>query len=282
MVDLTTFLPEIKLYAALFIGVTALALLTRGKTALQWSRDLKISALVNFGMLKFNMLFGSVFFLLYYVVTETYNGLNLPQISSDTWDAIPTPLTWLILLLVYDIALYWLHRWMHNGWLWPIHAVHHSDTELHFLSWSRGHALEQSLIASFIFLTSAWLGLSIEEIALLATVKAIHQYYVHSNIDWNHGPFKMLIASPQYHRWHHADVIEAYDKNFASIFPFLDKIFGTYYYPHSAVDVPTGFPGTPKNDFVALILYPFTEWYRMIKARLAKTEATPANVDTVL
>jgi len=64
-------------------------------------------------------------------------------------------------------------------------------------------------------------------------------------------------------------VVEAYDKNFASIFPFIDKMFGTYYYPGTAVNVPTGFPGTPKNDFVALICYPFTEWYRMIKAKIS-------------
>jgi len=82
-----------------------------------------------------------------------------------------------------------------------MHAVHHSDTELNFLSWSRGHALEQSFIAIGVLLGSSWL--------------------------------KYIIASPQYHRWHHAEKEEAWDKNFASIFPFLDVLWGTYYYPHS-------------------------------------------------
>jgi len=269
MFDLSALIYEAKVYVALFIVFTALAFLTRGKDALKWSPDLRMSAFVNVGMLHFNGLIGILFVGIYVGVKAGYEALNLPQVPKEFWDGVPTPLVWLSLLFVYDMSIYWIHRWMHNGWLWPMHAVHHSDTELHFLSWSRGHALEQIVIASFVFIGSAWLGLSIAEVFALAFVKSIHQYYVHSNIDWDHGPFKLLLASPQYHRWHHADVVEAYDKNFASIFPFIDKVFGTYYYPGTAVNVPTGFPGTPKNDFVALICYPFTEWYRMIKAKIS-------------
>jgi len=273
MFELGNLLIEVKTYLILFVVFSVLAFITRGKTALKWSKDLKMSALVNVGLLKFNALFGGVFFLLYVVIKDSYESLNLPTISPEIWDVMPAPVTWLILLLVYDVALYWIHRFLHNGWLWPMHAVHHSDEDLHFLSWSRGHALEQSVIVSFVFLCSAWLGLSIEEVFLLAYVKGLHQHYVHANVDWDHGPLKKIIASPQYHRWHHADMKEAYDKNFASIFPFIDIIFGTYYHPHSAVDVPTGFPGGPKNDIVALICYPFTEWYRMLKEKFTKSKS---------
>jgi len=278
MFELSSIVYEVKVYLALFAAFSVLAFITRGKAALKWSKDLKMSALVNVGILKFNALFGGVFVILYVWVEQGYVALNIPHIPREVWDVMPAPLTWLALLFVYDVALYWMHRFLHNGWLWPMHAVHHSDEDLHFLSWSRGHALEQTVITIFIFLSSTWLGLSIKEIALLATIKAVHQYYVHANIDWDHGLLRKVIVSPQYHRWHHADVKAAYDKNFASIFPFIDIVFGTYYHPHSAVDVPTGFPGSPKNDFVALLAYPFTEWGRMIKAR----RNTPAvsSIDT--
>ena len=112
-----------------------------------------------------------------------------------------------------------------------------------------------------------------------ALIKGLHQYYVHSNIDWNHGPFKMLLVSPQFHRWHHAAEEAAWDKNFASIFPFLDKIFGTYYYPGTAVNTPTGFEGTPGHDIVELLFYPFKEWSRMIKAKFAKTDPVAPLID---
>ncbi len=275
MGDWSTFLFELKTYLFLFGSVTVMAVVTRGRAALKWSGDLKFSALVNVGILKFNALFGIIFLLPLLWVQNSYKAFEFPTISSQFWDALPTPLTWLILLLAYDFVLYWVHRWLHNSWLWPMHAVHHSDENLHFLSWSRAHALETAFIGSCMIIGLTWMGLSISEIALLAYVKAMHQYYVHSNIDWDHGPFKKIIASPQYHRWHHADVKAAYDKNFASIFPFYDVMFGTYYHPHSAVDVPTGFPESPKNDIVALMCYPLTQWYKMIKSRLEQVKSKP-------
>lgn len=257
-------------YTGLFLGFTFLAFLSRGWKGVKWTRDMQLSALTSFGILKFNLLFGGVFFFAFFLVKDGYESLQLPFVPDGFWDQLPAPLMWLILLLTYDLALYWIHRFLHDKWLWPMHAVHHSDEDMHFLSWSRGHALEQTVIAIFVFLCSAWLGVAISDFFLLAYLKAMHQYYVHTNIDWSHGPFKMIIASPQYHRWHHADVKEAHNKNYASIFPFIDKMFGTYYYPHTAVEVPTGFKGSPKNDIIALICYPFTEWYKMIERRRAK------------
>lgn len=278
--DLTNFFSlaqnEILLHLGLFILFTFLAFLSRGWIGMIWTKDMVKSALTSFGILQFNVLFGGLFFLAYFYVKETYESLKLPFIPPEFWEQMPTPLVWLILLLVYDLAIYWIHRFLHDKWLWPIHAIHHSDEDMHFLSWSRGHALEQSIIAIFVFLCSAWLGVNLTDFFFLVYLKAMHQYYVHTNIDWSHGPFKMIIASPQYHRWHHADVKEAHDKNFASIFPFIDKLFGTYYYPHTAVEVKTGFKGSPKNDIIALICYPFTQWYKMIARRRAKGAAKAA------
>lgn len=275
--NLSTLVSEAKVYGTIFSVVTLLAVLTRGRAALKWDKDLRISGLVNFGILKFNTLFGVIFLLPLILVNKGYEALNVPTLSSQWWESLPTPMTWLICLLAYDFVLYWVHRWLHASWLWPMHAVHHSDEHLHFLSWSRAHALEAAFIAMFMILGLSWMGLTVNEIAMLAYIKAMHQYYVHSNIDWDHGPFKKIIVSPQYHRWHHADVKAAYDKNFASIFPFYDILFGTYYYPHSAVDIATGFPGSPKNDFIALMCYPFTEWSKMIKARVASRKLDKAN-----
>ena len=72
-----------------------------------------------------------------------------------------------------------------------------------------------------------------------------------------------LLVSPRFHRWHHVDLPEAYDKNFASIFPFFDLAFGTYHDPEPSVDKPTGFEGGPGNDVIKLLTYPFTAWIAM-------------------
>jgi sterol desaturase/sphingolipid hydroxylase (fatty acid hydroxylase superfamily) len=36
---------------------------------------------------------------------------------------------------------------------------------------------------------------------------------------------------PRFHHWHHTSQKEGIDKNFAIHFPWIDKIFGTYYFP---------------------------------------------------
>jgi len=97
--------------------------------------------------------------------------------------------------------------------------------------------------------------------------------YVHMNLPFNHGPFKYLIASPVYHRWHHADVPEAYGKNLANVIPLYDVMFGTYYEP-GPCNEPMGALKTgvaDKNPF-AIYIYPFQEWARMIREKLAKTD----------
>ena len=110
-------------------------------------------------------------------------------------------------------------------------------------------------------------------------VMALHQYYVHSNLDWSHGIFKKIIVSPNFHKWHHADIPDAYDKNFASIFPFYDILFKSYFCPGSAKTVPTGFNGNPGDQFGALILHPFKQWSLMISSFAKKLTKTPSKIE---
>jgi len=129
------------------------------------------------------------------------------------------------------------------------------------------------VIAACLVFTSSWMGFRLEEIAGLALIKGLHQYYVHSKLDWDHGIFRDVLVSPQFHRWHHANVPEAHDKNFASIFPVFDRMFGTNYNPGSAIDVPTGIADAPPNDFLTQTLYPFRRWAAMLQARKTGLQA---------
>ncbi|MEL7032556.1 MAG: sterol desaturase family protein [Pseudomonadota bacterium] len=176
-------------------------------------------------------------------------------------------------VLVFDLTNYAAHRWMHsNAWLWPLHAVHHSDTDLHFLSTNRAHILEWAILFPASTISAFLFGLSINDVLYLSLLRELHQYYVHSKLDWSHGPFRYVLVSPQYHRWHHVDQPEAYNKNFAFIFPFIDLIFGTYRFPGSPKDLPTGFEGNPGNQFTKLLAFPFAEWRRLLIERFVRSQ----------
>ncbi len=60
-------------------------------------------------------------------------------------------------------------------------------------------------------------------------VASLHNAYVHFEVDIDHGPMNWLIASPRFHRWHHADFPPAYGKNLANAIPAWDMLFGTYF-----------------------------------------------------
>lgn len=256
-----------------FIIVTILALASRGRKAVQYTRSMVESGVVNVIFLNLNAILGVPLFLVAIALVLGLKQAGMPSLPREIWDGVPLIFTYLILCLSYDFVLYWVHRALHSRWLWPMHAVHHSDPDLHFLSWDRAHFTEQVFIQLSFFFALSWMGLTLNEVVFLALARNFHQYYVHSNIDWDHGRFNVLLASPQYHRWHHADDPAAYNKNYASSFPIWDKIFGTYYYPGSCTDVSTGFPESPGNDLVELSLYPFKEWGRMIREYFAKPDS---------
>jgi sterol desaturase/sphingolipid hydroxylase (fatty acid hydroxylase superfamily) len=60
---------------------------------------------------------------------------------------------------------------------------------------------------------------------------AICAIVIHANVRWTFGPLRHVIGTPQFHHWHHANVPEAIDTNFAGQLPVLDRIFGTHHLP---------------------------------------------------
>ena len=58
-----------------------------------------------------------------------------------------------------------------------------------------------------------------------------HSLLLHSNLKLGFGPLKRIIASPDFHHWHHARAREAWDRNFAGQLAIWDFLFGTAYLP---------------------------------------------------
>ena len=133
-----------------------------------------------------------------------------------------------IWLIVADFVLYWLHRSMHQtSWLWALHKIHHSQTELNPLTTWRVHWLEFLYLNTGAFVTGMVLGdmqaLHPIAIALLAA----SQFAQHSDIDWTYGPVGRLIVSPRFHARHHSTAAEDLNTNFGSLLVIWDRLFGT-------------------------------------------------------
>jgi len=172
---------------------------------------------------------------------------------------LPLAAQMIIFLVGEDFITYWTHRWFHGKQLWKYHAVHHSSEELDWISAARFHPINVffgTVVADVALLIA---GISPNVFVVLGPITIAHSAFVHANLDWSLGPFKYVIASPIFHRWHHTLPDRGGEKNFAATFPVLDLIFGTFYMP--AGERPDRY-GIDDREFPAgfgaQLMYPFT------------------------
>lgn len=146
-------------------------------------------------------------------------------------------------LFTIDFVYYGYHRAQHRfPRLWAIHELHHADTELNATSSFRTYWLELPVQAIVVMSPSLALfgdqgfghalGMLVGSYAFLI--------FSHCNFRLSLGPLSGLVCGPQVHRIHHSRLQQHRDRNFAQYFPFLDRIFGTWYAPAPDEFPPTG------------------------------------------
>ena len=174
-----------------------------------------------------------------------------------------------LFLVLSDFMLYWLHRLFHGGGFWKYHAIHHSSEDLEWISAARFHPINLFFDVVLADVMRRLAGISPNIFVVLGPITIAHTAFVHANLDWTLGPFKYVIASPVFHRWHHTAAERGGEKNFAATFPVLDLIFGTFYMPKGVLPDRYGiadkeFPA----GFGAQLAYPFKN-----KTEVAQTPA---------
>ena len=173
--------------------------------------------------------------------------------------ALPIVAQMVLFLVGEDLIMYWSHRWFHGEKMWKYHAVHHSSEELEWISAARFHPVNLFLGSVFADVALLVAGISPNVFLVLGPLTTAHSAFVHANLDWRLGPFKYIIAGPVFHRWHHTAADRGGEKNFASTFPVLDLMFGTFYMPEGELpdDYGTGEREYP-TSFPAQLARPFT------------------------
>jgi sterol desaturase/sphingolipid hydroxylase (fatty acid hydroxylase superfamily)/protein-S-isoprenylcysteine O-methyltransferase Ste14 len=184
-------------------------------------------------------------------------------------------------MIVADIGYYTAHRICHAvPFLWKFHAVHHSIEEMDWLASHRIHPMDMIFTNTFALLPLWCLGFSLEALILHQAIYQAHTLLLHANIKLNFGPLKWIIASPEYHHWHHANERDAYDRNFAGQFSLIDVILGTAFLPFKRQPKAYGLTEPMPRNYPMQLLYPFHAIARMIARRtrtepsMSKTEST--------
>ncbi len=100
-----------------------------------------------------------------------------------------------------------------------------------WLAAARIHPVDQIITKGLSMLPLYMLGFSEVAIGIFSAIYFWHSLLLHANVRISFGPLRWLIASPEFHHWHHANQRDAYDKNFAGQLSILDKLFGTIHMP---------------------------------------------------
>jgi sterol desaturase/sphingolipid hydroxylase (fatty acid hydroxylase superfamily) len=168
------------------------------------------------------------------------------------------PMVWqfVAVLALGDLVNYWNHRLRHTRALWRFHAVHHSPTELDWLSSVRMHpvddAIDNVLVGAVVLAAGAQLPVWLATGPFLLFFDA----WLHANLRLELGPLEYLIATPSFHRWHHADERGRRACNFAGVLPLWDLVFGTFYRSERApAAFGSGDPSMPQR-LLPLLAYP--------------------------
>jgi sterol desaturase/sphingolipid hydroxylase (fatty acid hydroxylase superfamily) len=144
---------------------------------------------------------------------------------------LPWFLQFFMAVLVADIAEYFIHLAFHKvPLLWRFHAVHHSSTALDWLSGSRGHFFED-IVVRICIITPLMIAFSQSIILGYLIFVTLQATWSHCNFAPSPSWLAKCLVTPRYHHWHHTSQKEGLDKNFALHFPWIDRIFGTYYLP---------------------------------------------------
>ncbi|MGA2551262.1 MAG: sterol desaturase family protein [Burkholderiaceae bacterium] len=162
--------------------------------------------------------------------TQATKYLTVPRVH-DFIGQLPWLLQFFLAVLVADLAEWFIHMALHKvPFLWRFHSIHHSSKALDWIAGSRSHFLDDTLVRGFI-LVPMMLGFSQDIIVAYLIFVTLQATWTHCNFGPSIKWLEKYLVMPRYHHWHHSSQKEAIDKNFAIHFPWIDRIFGTYYYP---------------------------------------------------
>jgi sterol desaturase/sphingolipid hydroxylase (fatty acid hydroxylase superfamily) len=191
------------------------------------------------------------------------HGLQLE--APALWAAIGPAPTLLLTVFLGDFIAYWRHRAQHSKWLWPAHAIHHSDTRLTWFSLERMHPVDR-LGSAFDTILLAALGFPFWAQAGNVFIRHYYGYLIHADVPWTLGKASWIFNSPAMHRWHHVRDVEGSGANFATVFSVFDRAFGTFRQP-GPCEAPLGVREDLGRGALGQYLHPFKTWWAALRPR---------------
>lgn len=138
-----------------------------------------------------------------------------------------------LVVVLVEYGQYWMHRAMHNSFLWWTHAPHHHITQLNAMKGAIGNPLELFLISLSVVAL-----FDLDDAAVLCgfSILTVVSSYAHANVRLDpprwYGFFFTTIRN---HSLHHSVAYDDTRCNYANSLILIDRIHGTYREGESAI-----------------------------------------------
>lgn len=168
------------------------------------------------------------------IQTAVASAFGLRALLPQTWGLwpheAPMLLQGLLVGAVMDLGLYVMHRASHaHGFLWRLHAIHHSPERLYWLNGGRRHPLSALVLAGPGLTVLLVLGATPIALGAWLSFMSVHLAFQHANLDYRLGPLRYLLGVTEMHRWHHKREFADAQVNFGEVWLIWDHLFGTFH-----------------------------------------------------
>jgi len=141
-------------------------------------------------------------------------------------------------LLALDLTAYLQHNALHRvPLLWTCHRAHHTDHDVDFTTGARFHPFESLITTTVMMLVTAALGAAPAAVFVSELLATTLTFVEHSNIRVSPFLNRVLcfaLVTPDMHRVHHSMQVHETNSNFGTVFPWWDRMYGTYLEPDTS------------------------------------------------
>ncbi len=186
-------------------------------------------------------------------------GIATPWVTN-----LPFLLQVLMVMTIWELGQYWMHRLMHNNaLLWSTHAPHHHITQLNAMKGYVGNPIELFLISLGVVVLFDWnLAAMFAGFSCLSAISV----YAHANVRadppiW----YAYAFTTIRNHSLHHTAIsYEDTRCNYGNSLIIMDRMFGTYREGESEI---VGQGDRMRLSIKEQWLFPFQTWLDRMKDR---------------
>lgn len=159
--------------------------------------------------------------------------------------AAPIWLEWLLVILIFDFAIWAQHLITHKvPLLWRLHRVHHADRDMDVTTAIRFHPVEIALSMLLKIGLVYLIGPAAGAVVLFEVLLNGSALFNHGNIALParvDAALRKIVVTPDMHRVHHSIHRAEHDSNYGFFLSIWDRMFRTYIAQpkagHDAMDI---------------------------------------------